>query len=147
MKETNWLEGFSLDTTKKEPRLGALSVRFNHTDENDMKIYAVIAQMAKDGDITSHQVAKQMLIHMVESMMQVDKNKEDIEKEDKKIEARKEKQRKYAKDYYWKKQTEKKNKVKLKQKKEDLEKSYKEMDVHNSKVAGDMVRESPNYNS
>ena len=116
MKETNWLEGFSLDTTKKEPRLGALSVRFNHTDENDMKIYAVIAQMAKDGDITSHQVAKQMLIHMVESMMQVDKNKKDIEKEDKKIEARKEKQRKYAKDYYWKKQTEKKNKVKLKQK-------------------------------
>ena len=105
MKETNWLEGFTLDTTKKEPRLGALSIRFNHTDENDMKIYAVIAQMAKDADITSHQVAKQMLIHMVESMMQVNKNKEDIEKEDKKIEARKEKQRQYSKERYWKKQT------------------------------------------
>jgi len=147
MKETNWLEGFTLDTTKKEPRLGALSIRFNHTDESDMKIYAVIAQMAKDGDITSHQVAKQMLIHMVESMMQVDKNKKDIEEEDKKIEARKEKQREYSKAYYWKKQTEKKNKAKLKQKKEDLEKSYKEMDTHNSKLAGDIVRNSPNYNN
>ena len=147
MKETNWLEGFTLDTTKKEPRLGALSIRFNHTDENDMKIYAVIAQMAKDGDITSHQVAKQMLIHMVESMMQVNKNKEDIEKEDKKIEARKEKQRQYSKERYWKKQTEKKNIAKLKKKKEDLEKSYKEMDAHNSKLVGDIVRNSPNYNN
>ena len=52
----------------------------------------------------------------------------------KKNNQRKKKAREYAKKYYAKKKAEKEQKKQL-----------AEMDKHNSKVAGDIVRESPNY--
>ena len=137
MKETNWLEGFSVNTDKfkrAESAYGRLSMHFKATNE-EQEAYEVILKIAEEsGNVSPHQVAKQMIMHMVQSMKEAKKHHKNLKEEDKKIQRRKEKQREYAKKYYAKKRSEK-----------ESDKRLAEMDAHNSKVAGDLVRESPNY--
>ena len=140
MKETSWLTGFSVDADKvQRDSYGRLSMHFKST-ETETETYEAICKMAEEseGRISPHQVAKQMLIHMVKSMKAEVNEAKDRREENreiaKKSNERKKKAREYARKHYAKKKAQKEQKKQL-----------AEMDEHNSKVAGDIVRDSPNY--